>query len=315
MRRFTKLQKRPTAGRGVTYEHDRQQIYRKRTMSFRRKRRWRRFKRRVKAVAEKDLGSRTVVFNRATTFENTTDGNQIIGSMAIYPLKSSLSTWMNDLKTLSNLENLGDQTALEGGTVTDSTKFLFQSAVLDVTLRNTSDKNDENLNPDATLEVDIYEITSRRQFYDSATAAYEDLQNAFLVGSNRTGKLDNTGTSCDLFLRGCTPWDLPHSLSSLKAKIWKKTKFFIRSGQTCTYQYRDPKRHVMTFDYMNNKPGCNVPGLTKFIFVIAKSVPGIEVGTIAGTKTRERLRVGITRKYFYKVEGFNEARDRYLAGT
>ena len=59
----TVTKKRQTSGLGVTQQHDRRMVYRKRRMSRRLKRRWRNFSRKVLSVSEKDLGSRTVVRN------------------------------------------------------------------------------------------------------------------------------------------------------------------------------------------------------------------------------------------------------------
>ena len=73
---------------------------------------------------------------------------------------------------------------------------------------------------------------------------------------------------------------------------------------------RDPKRHVFTEDYMSNKEGYNTRKATKILLFIAKSVPGVDVGG-AAEQTREEILVGCTRKYLYKIEGFNDTRDFY----
>ena len=120
------------------------------------------------------------------------------------------------------------------------------------------------------------------------------------------------GTNLLLNDRGITPFDVTFALARGKCKIWKKTKMFIRNGQTATYQYRDPKRRVWSQNYMDAGIGCNMPKATHWILIIAKAVPGITVGSTGGTTTRERLTIGLTRKYLYKIEGANDDRTEYV---
>lgn len=300
-------------GRGVTSEHDRQFIYRKKSMPSYKKRQWRRFKGKVHAVAEKSLGSRTVVFNKkGLVFSNTTLNDQLVGSVALYPYDSPTQDHLQDLKLISGYENAGDPTAASGINVQDSTKFIFQSAVLDITIRNTSDFNNEALNGEATLEVDIYECTANRYFRDG-TAASGNLQDFFGNAAGDMEEIGGAGTALSILKRGATPFDITYALSRGKIKILKKTKMFIRNSQTATYQYRDPKRRVFSQDFMENGIGPNMRKNTHWILIIAKVVPGITVGATAGGETRERLTIGCTRKYFYKIEGANDDRTRFVS--
>jgi hypothetical protein len=108
--------------------------------------------------------------------------------------------------------------------------------------------------------------------------------------------------------RGCTPFEMSKATSQFGIKIWKKTKFFLKPGQTLTYQVRDPKRHVMYRNKIRQpNSGFNKPGISKHVFVVFKSVPGTVVGGGAG-QTVEAITAGITRKYMYKVEGLSEDR-------
>ena len=63
-----------------------------------------------------------------------------------------------------------------------------------------------------------------------------------------------------------------------------------------TYQVRDPKRHVFDKQSITDSTSANRRGVTKFIMIINKLVPG----TIEDDGTISRLDVGITRKYLYK---------------
>ena len=66
--------RRGSSGVGVTNQHDRAFVYRKKRMPRRRGKRWMKFSRKVHFVAEKDLGTRTIVMNGSRQIFNTTSG-------------------------------------------------------------------------------------------------------------------------------------------------------------------------------------------------------------------------------------------------
>lgn len=273
------------------------------------RRRWRRFVKRVNAVDERELGSQTVVFNNSISVETTNPDNQLLENVALYP-QTSTNAWLNDLNNISGYFNAGPAvTAGSDDYVNATTKVMFHSGVLDVTVRNTS-KDNTGAPLDIPLEVDVYEISVRHGEDDSVLTSATELKDYFDQGAADT--LDIGGTVAaipmEIIKRGVTPWDLPAALSSYKIKIWKKTKYFIGLGQTFTYQMRDPKRHVTTIGKMARGTTCNHKGLTKWIFFIGKAVPGIGVGS----NVIPRLNFGVTRKYLMKVEGMRTARDYYL---
>jgi len=320
-RSFTQLSRRKNtrSGQGVTTQHDERRIYRKRNMPRRMRRRWKLFKNKVLAVSEKDLGSRTVVLNKSQSFNNTTSGSHGLAYCALYSANGTGDSFMQDLATLSGLENTGNSTAAAGGTVSDTTKWIFKSGIMDVTFRNDSGiwsalGTINSLTSEAKLEVDVYEIISNRE-WNTSTLSFTDITNVFgTKGTGITPNIGGAGTGITLDLRGVTPWDVPAALGFWKMKILKKTKFMVPNGDTFTYQIRDPKRRIIMQDKMETIGGGNKPGWSRHLMIIYKLVPGLTVGTTDGTY-RERLTLGITRKYFYKIEGFNEDRDRYLQNT
>lgn len=305
-------QRQMHSGLGVTVQHDERRIYSKRSMPRYKKRGWKRFTNKVHAVSEKDLGSRTVVFNKSQTFSNTTAGNQGLSYCSLYSVGST-DSWMDDIVNLSGLENIGNPTAAAGDTVYNTTKWLFKSAILDVTLRNVSTLMTggvDNLDATAKLEVDVYEIISSREWKDDVNESFS-VTDALAYGASVTGTLANTGTAISMALRGCSPWDIPAALSYFRLKILKKTKYFIGNGDTFTYQIRDPRRHTILEKRMVNIGGGNLPRFTRHVLCVFKLVPGLTVGTTNGTY-KEQLAMGMTRKYFYKIEGLRDDRHRYL---
>lgn len=314
----TTSRKYQTSGIGVTNEHDRQRVYRKRSMPYRKKRRWKSFTRKIQYISEKELGTRTIVFNRQFTNSNSTAGQHLLSTLAIYG-QTSTYNHLNDLKNISNVENNANPTLTDGISVDDTTKIFFQSAIFDLTIRNSTQMNTGTTGVpiwvaanDANIEVDIYEIVSPRLFQSE-----NDLYDCFSLAQGDTKDLADPaaiGTGLQVQNRGCTPWDVPHALSYFRLKILKKTKYRISYGNTITYQMRDPRRHVTSIGRIKDQTGCNRPGWTKFLFIITKVVPGLTQGPDNGNY-RPQLDFGVTRKYMYKLEGANMSRDLYVAQT
>jgi len=299
-------------GNGVTAQHDVSNVYRKKNMPYRKKKGWKRFVKKVHAVAEKDLGSRTVVFNDLITTTNTTSGNHICMTFALYPQQST-KTWLNDLVQISGLENVGANPITAAGiTVERTTKILFHSAVLDLTIRNASYQTDST-SVGAKMEVDVYELYLRKDALDNVTS-YNDLSNLLNVGNTDTNNIGGAGSGITIQNRGVTPFECNASLGRFGIKVVSKKKYFLESGGTFTYQCRDPKRRVSDLRDLAQRQGFNRPRWTKIFYVIGKIVPGLTVGAGAGQFT-ENLVVGVTRKYLYKVEGANDDRDRLLTST
>jgi len=211
---------------------------------------------------------------------------------------------------LANQENAVDPTASRGETTDLTTKFMFQSAVLDVTVRNTSYFVGSENSPTVPIEMDVYEINVGVNV-DNTANDINVPENMFEKAQNDTKTIDgDLTTSLTIRQRGVTLWDLPTALARYKMKILKKTKYFLSPGQTMTYQYRDPGRHVMVKQRMLETSGYSRPSTTKTLLFVYKSVPGFQVGSLTNDAT-EQVDIGVTRKYLYKLEGMNDTRDWY----
>lgn len=297
---------------------DQRMVYRKKSMPIRKKRRWRSFVRKINAVAERELGTRTVLFNDQLLLSSSASGKQLCLSLALYSCTNAdaTKTWLSDLAQIVNLENTASPTAALGETVDDTTKFMFHSGIMDITLRNISGYNNGvggpiEVDAAAQMELDVYEIYIRKDLKTN-TVTNNTLSQMF--NSFDTKEIGGGGTGIEIQDRGATPWELPQNLSTYGVKIYKKTKYFIPSGQTITHQTRDPKRHVASKKTITENDGYNYAGWTKHIFVIGKLVPGLTIGS--GDKEYvQRLALGVTRKYMYKVEGMNDTRERLITST
>lgn len=299
---------------------DTRMIYRRKSMPRAKRRQWKNFVRKVNAVDERDLGTQTVLFNDQIEQSTTVvaSGTQSCLTLALYPFKNSNFGWLNDLGQIGTLENTTNPTAAAGTTVSGSSKLIFQSAVLDVTLRNTSSQTQDVGGvptavqvPEAAIECDIYTMSIREdasdgvQTYDSISA---------MLNSYDDPEIGGAGTGIQIQDRGASPFELGAQLGKFGIRILKKQKFFIPNGQTVTFQSRDPKRHVIQYNGLAPHDGFNRRGWTRVFFLIYKLVPGLTQGTTVGTY-RARVQVGVTRKYAYKLEGRSENRERLLGAS
>ncbi|AXH73659.1 MAG: capsid protein [Cressdnaviricota sp.] len=313
---------RGSSGTGVTEQYDRKLIYRKRSMPRFKRKRWKRFKNKVNAVAEKELGAQTVVFNRQASYSNQNPTFHVVSSFYLYGGKST-ETFANDLAYISSLGNAGAPTVADGVTSYKATKYLFHSGVLDITIQNRSYVNTGTLispvktyGNECKMELDIYELaipwfaTTNAVNFATIEALLDDAKT-----QQETIKDNNAGPSVDetsIFRRGCTPWDLSYSLSRYQIKILKKTKFMLNVNETVTYQSRDPKRHSMMKQHLNTIAGFTVPRMTRIILVMGKLVPGASPLGPNTNEYTESYTVGATRKYLFKYEGENDDRSLYV---
>lgn len=285
---------RVSSGQGVTTQYDRKQIYRKKYMPRRKKRRWRKFVKRVLAVQTKSLGSCTIVRNNLiqNNFLLTPgrDAEQNFVQVALYPVRSGSSDELNDVNEIFTDTRLQPPT----------TKAIFMSGVLDITMRVQSLLNQTvtSGNPSLAAEIDVYEIMMRGPTGQTGEAT--TLRQAFEIGHTDTGTIP--GQTQDLLptRRGWTPFDSNAALSQHRIKIMKKTKYFLSAEQTATYQVRDPKNHIYSRDSIPGSDSANWPGVTRWIFIVFKPIPGYNY-VAAPNNDILRLNVGVTRKYMYKI--------------
>ena len=149
-RTMQKRRRRGTFGLGVTEQHDARRIYTKGYMPRRIKRRWKSFSKKVLAVSEKGLGSQTWVSNTFQHITNTTAGNQLLFDCGLYTSASGTNSVFNDLDQIgADIANAAT-TVASGLAVGQSSKIIFKSAVLDLTIRNASTFTDGARLLDAT---------------------------------------------------------------------------------------------------------------------------------------------------------------------
>lgn len=288
----TMNKKKITSGKGITTQYDRRSIYRKKYMSGRKKRRWVKFVKRVNAVSEKGLASRTVVFNNQITVGVQTSA-QTYAIVHLYSFKG-LNSGIAAEAPADDLQQIFSKDSNVA-----ASKLHFKSAVLDVTFNGFPG---DEITSDWPMEVDVYEVgykkrTSPSSFHAFITAA--ENQAATMTGYSSVRLVD----------RGVTPFDLPQ-LARMGVVVLKKTKYFLsRGGSTFTYQIRDPKNRWISganLDLEAAETEFVRGGWTRSLLFVIKNVPG---GTVVDGAIST---IGVTRKYCYTKNEANRTVDGYI---
>jgi len=288
----SKQKKHGRYGVGVTNQYDRTNVYRKRRMPRRKRKRWVGFVKKVRAAENTTLGTRTRVFNDRLQLSQVSppapaNRVQLFSSIGLYTNNGTRSSCDKDLNKIVN----------EDPDIKNTTSIGMISGIMDMTLVNKS--IDAEGNP-MGIELDVYFLTARKRFTDvkaSGDVVADNLEDVLRQGLVQSEGIGGIG-KLDVNDLGVTPFDCTLALSSFGIKILNKKKYFLPFGNQMTYQMRDPKNRRFSRDQVINCLGQNYPGSSKFLLLIAKGLPG---AANVGTSYAVNLDIGITRKYAYKI--------------
>lgn len=282
---YTKTKKK-SATNTVTAQYDTTMQYRRKKMPYRKKKAWIKFSRKVNAVISKAHGTKTAVFN-GTCYRQIAGGSAEQGVLGCF-LYGKSGIW-NQGGGIAEV-GLRDLYEMVKDRADDNRKFMYTSAVLDLTAKNVGTAN---------LEVDVYFVS----FGEDLSEKGECFQEAVRAAEAETSTINAQYTGLTLQQRGVTLFDLPVLTKALKMKIWNKRKYFLPVGQTFTYQYRDPKNHFIpqsrvkefaTNQQIDEGEGQFIyPYLTRGCIVVYKKITSEQ--DLVGD-----LNIGVTRKYTYK---------------
>nr|UOF78224.1 putative capsid protein [Cressdnaviricota sp.]UOF78934.1 putative capsid protein [Cressdnaviricota sp.] len=235
---YSKTKKKFTTTGGITNQHDVKRMYSKKRMPRRKRKLWKRFVQKVDALEKSKLGSLVKVINERVETGAVLPGTQ---GIAIVHLYGGAGTNTFRETGTSDLTDLNTE-VFAGGVynVSNTTKYQFWSACLDVTFSN---QTLENVQEPYTrsIEVDVYEIVYSNKPCDDVPSLF----GVFGVGTGDTLPL-GTGSIPAITNRGVTPFEMPSAIRLSNMKILKKTKYFLGDGQCATYQIRAPVNWMMT---------------------------------------------------------------------
>lgn len=282
---YTQRPKKESAKPGLTTQHDMVNVYRRRRMPRYKRKRWVKFVKRVEHVNGKALGTNTAVYNTIAVLRNNTL-EQTYGSAIIYG-KNGNDIIGNGTTTFGATVGNRDLAALTTN-LSNVSKIYLRSAVLDLTLTNIGGVN---------CEVDIYHVKFwKENRLDNPYSAHTVSVTSTIVPSG--------GSQLSMTTRGCTPFDIPQWISLTGMKILRKTKVFISSGLSHTYQIRDARnRQLLKSDISDFQAlGAGdfvLPGWTQGVIVAYKPVAGVQANQVT-------IHMGVTRKYCYAYEEYAE---------
>lgn len=274
--KVNQLFNRGSSGVQTTNQYDVRKQYRYKKMPRRKKRMWKKFVRKSKAVTLSLLGSRTQLRNTQLQ-QSVPIIDQTVYKLHLYGKAGTdiagIEAGTNDCQSIVDTDLLVSTVR--------NWQMYFQSAVLDMTIR---------ANGGGGVELDIYEVG----YFDTTKEAnLTGVYNAsFARSSNTAGAGANDANRIQITTRGATLFDLPE-FTKAGVKIYKKTKVFLGAGQTTTFQTRDPRTHRFTNEDEEDDTGFIKLGMTRSVVVIAKQLPGATEST--------NLVMGVTRKYMYKI--------------
>lgn len=284
--------KKRSSENGVTAQYDKVTQYTKKYMPKRKKRAWKKFSKKVNAVLDKSLGTRTVVFNQGMTMTDI-PGLQCFGAATLYGhcgRDDSIDVGFRDIFRICNR----DSDIMTNGTDgSNPSKIIFTSAVIDFTIRNAGQ---------SPIELDMYEIEVRTD--NTKEANFNSSQSEAFVHTN---SIPGATAGLGITVRGVTLFDVPNLISQDKLKIFRKKKFFLPPGNTCTHQYRDPRNHYYNANQINifdqtEEGSYALRKMTKMFVFIGKNIVGTDT-------VNTNVDVGVTRKYSYIINQSSKALD------
>jgi len=300
---------------GVTNQHDYSLIYRKKSMPWRKRKRWTGFLRKNLAADMQLLGTKTFVYNYQLLREcNNSVGDSVFTTLSVqdngvchlYGFTTAAGDagqiqlaemGYRDVHNITNSLRNAPSGSVNIGAF-NSSKLVFGSAVLDITftclpeVQRIAPGTEEPVSfGGGRLEIDVYEIVYRKTTVNRAIHGFRLMQDSTLPPITDAPL---SGYDAPNYLsRGWTPFDNPQALSQYGIKILKKTKYFVSPNTSVTYQIRDARnRYLDLYDGLQDQ-GLARRGWTRTVFISFKCVTGeIKEG---------RLAIGCTRKYMLKV--------------
>lgn len=282
----TRTQTQQRSGVGVTTDRDFRRVYTKRRMPPAKRRRWKRFVRKVDAAIEKKKGTMSVCFNTVKE-EAVPEGLQRMYGITLFGYRGTTvvgpDSYDRDMFEIANMVKPGDPS----GTIeTWNRKIHFRSGVLDITFRNVS------IN---AVELDLYEYIVKKNVPFSRLI--DLINNSQTDPANLTANQGQTLTHDDV---GVTPFQMPTALSYIT--ILKKTKLFIPSSGTGTYQLRKPRNRWWTTSEVDEHANHYAKrGWTCGLWIVQKGVPGIGAAAAPVRALSSDVVASITRTYTLKT--------------
>jgi len=278
-RSYTKTtRKRGSSGPGVTQQRDYKVQYVKKNMPRYKKRIWKNFKKKVDYINNAKLGTFSAVFNSSGRYASAFDGQDFGSFLLCGRGGEDLFGEVGN----RDLEDIASSTSNSGS-------INIRSAVFDATFTNTGNSK---------LEVDVYHVRYGRESQAKNLSQVFNISNANRTSTGFTVQAGTTSSTLTMSSRGATPFNFPQAISLCGMKILKKIKYFVETGETFTYQIRDPREYKIKRQELlpmdNIDDGFVQPYKTQGLIVVIKTV-------VSTDSQPGELTYGVTRSYTYCI--------------
>jgi len=232
----------------ITGESDFRNVYKRKPMPARRRKRWVRFTRQVNHVVEKAVQPNYLVITEAYVMGTATAGKQSAGWASLYGVNST-----TDNVDFIDIRRIFQRAAgVSGASATEMNRRAHISgALMEVSLYN---------NAITTCYVDCYYWRCKRDCATEGTVpagpggiGYNlgDVNDLVTAGlSQLTANIPAGGSTLDIGDYGVTPFQSP--VFSRHCQVWKKTRIKLAPGGTAQLELRDGKNYWLNWQYVVN---------------------------------------------------------------
>lgn len=269
----------------VTNQYDVKTWYKKGRMNRRKRRSWKKFSNKVKAVLNKNIAP-TIKLLRHTGQFTTGDNAQNWSAALLYTSDGTFAPDRDIQICKDSIVGLGNDFA---------TKYRFESACLDLIMKNDTDTfvfpEPIGVDPQKII-VDLYQVECRKDVPNSvATGIYSLLFNTFTYANDDAdatdvGKILLTQIGAAIF---------HNPLFCRYFKVVSKKAIQIGPGQSVELQIRDPKNKNL---FGLSSEGISAKrGFTKGFIWSIRGVPYYDNATTNVITPRVHMTIGYTRSY------------------
>lgn len=300
-RRATYSNKKSINYDGVTTQKDDRLVYRKKPMPKRKKRQWKKFVKKVNAVAIKERGLQVALYRKDYNISPTA-GTQLWGIAHLYGCANiNTEPGVGDVNQLLLDVNVAAQ-KYGGGLLSNAypevanqkmkVPVRMQSAILDLTFVN---------NGSVPLVVDIYHLWYNKNMNSPSFGdANNWVDNNEVIRQEGTTGTPTANAWMKLDQKGVKLFDCNQLLSKLAATVRSVRQIILQPGGIHTMAIRDPRNYRLDmFSYLI-QDGVQYQGyadrkITESVFWIARNESNVEGAA--------ELSVKCNRTYRYTIEG------------
>lgn len=282
VRAYVKARRRSTStGRMSTFQKDQVQMYRKKRMPKKKRKRWVRLIKQHNALEQNGLGLHTLIITDNNTITSLVGSQDVIELGAMTNNGPVLAPRHNRLNHLSQLS--------DNETAQATQKFNMVSYRQDITIANSGT---------SVCEIDIYTIVPIKKGINSTT---EDTAIEFWQKGYANANAMNLDPKPTIFDLGASPFSSRYF--SQHFKIVKVKRVYLGTGNCTSWTISKPGNRQIKMETLQNNATAYIPGMSSCQLIIFRGCP--TAASAAGAAT---LSWNVQTTLNYKLEGDTENR-------